>query len=195
MQPHGISSRGPDLGAEIRGGGEGEGRNVQGTQCEDAAHRDFGPFIQIGSFDEGGGEQGEHEVRDDADEDGKVRRDGGQRLAVAFARNGRVGFVAVPVELDGLALEDGDEDVEGVEDADDDQQDDDGEALPVVVDAQAEEEDADDKLDEGRDDNVGDLACPLEYESLGAVHLGDMLDVRPKAVGDTGDHDGAEGAL
>lgn len=69
-------------------------------------------------------------------------------MAVAFACDGRIGFVPIPVERDGLALEDGEEDVEDVKEADDDQQNDDGETLPVVVDAETEQKDADHKFDQ-----------------------------------------------
>lgn len=70
-----------------------------------------------------------------------------------------------------MTLEDGDEDVEGIEDADDNQEDDDGVTLPGIVDAETKEEYTDDELDQCRYGDIGHLAGPFKYESLVSVFL------------------------
>lgn len=82
-------------------------------------------------------------------------------MAVALTRHWRISSIAPPVVLCWLALEDGHEEVKDVVYADDNEEEQDGDALPGIVDAEPEQKDADDKLDKRRDDNVDDLACPL----------------------------------
>lgn len=86
-------------------------------------------------------------------------------------------------------------DVEDVEESDEDQEDPDGNALPSIVDAQAEQKNANDELDHCRHDNVSDLTCPLEDQGLGSFILWDMFHMSSKSMGHTEDHKGAEGAL
>lgn len=133
-------------------------------------------------LDESDWQQGQDQITCYAQEDGDVCRYGRHLLAVTGSSDGRVFGITPPIKWYRLALEDRHKDVKGVEESNENQQDPDGNALPSVVDAQAEQENADDELDHGRDDDVSDLACPLEDQGLGPLILRDMFDVRSKAM-------------
>lgn len=68
-------------------------------------------------------------------------------MTVAFPRHWPVFGVSVPVVLDWLALKNCHENIKGVEYTDDAQKHDDRDALPVVVDAQPQQEDANHEFD------------------------------------------------
>lgn len=103
-------------------------------------------------------------------------------MAVAFPRDWRIGSVAPPVESDGLALKHGDEDVEGVKKPDNDQEDQNGDSLPIVVDAEPENENAHNELHNRRHHDVGNLPSPFVDESFVPILLRDVFDMRTESV-------------
>lgn len=116
-------------------------------------------------------------------------------MAITFPWDWRVGRVTPPIVRDGLALEDCDEDVEGVKKPDNNQEDDDRDSLPIVVDAESENENAHDELDNRRDDNVSNLASPFEDESFVSVLHRDVFNMRTEAERYSNHHKHTKGEL
>lgn len=166
-----------------RGGGKG-GANSHGPQRQHARYRYLGTPIHLRVPYDGHGKQCQYPIGDNADDKRDVGWDRSKKPAVAGARDRLGRVVPIPVVLDGPALECGKKGVEEGVDARDYHQGPQDDALPALAGAKPQQQEADDELDQPRNDDVGDLASPLVEERHRAVVDRDVVDVRSQTVMD-----------
>ena len=97
--------------------------------------------------------------------------------------------ITSPLILDGPASHQGNEEVADVEDGDGAHQNPEGNALPPLVRAYPEQEEANDQFDEGRDDNVEERGDPAPHDGLRSILGSHMFDVFADAVADAQEGD------
>lgn len=131
--------------------------NTRRTECQNTHDRELCPPVKLGIPHQGNRHQRQRQVGDNINGVDRVSRSQGHGRREALSSVLEIWVITAPKEPNRITLENGDEEVENVDDADHEQQHDKCPTLPFLarVAEEPDQVDADDEFDEARNGHVG----------------------------------------